>query len=359
MKGEIVFAALYLPGLMEWGCRPSNEARAGLSGLGSKFSGGASPRRWAQVEFALRESLVGLFEIEDRLRKLGFWEEASVLAEPNRISAAENAVMGGFCLTALGDYYPANWRKVLGSAAPPAVWCFTGLRAEFGGLAAFEQGANASGRTSLVGSRTISQGGQERARAMGATISQARHLFCSGGAPGTDRAGIGGFLETSEIPAIEILPFGIEFGGSQNSASFEDGHFRRRLESGSVVQLSVCHPKERFSARRAMQRNALIYSFADQAVVISPHFRRGGTWHGAVDALRRNLSRVFVAADGLPGSEALMQLGAIPLQLTADEEGMRSRWLAAMLTEGRKPVPQPMLFGAREVREEHWYYGGA
>lgn len=72
------------------------------------------------------------------------------------------------------------------------------------------------------------------------------------------------------------------------------------------------------SVGSAMERNRLIYAAATDSVVIGPRFREGGSWHGALDALRHRWSRVWVFEDGSPGSQGLVALGALPFRTFQD-----------------------------------------
>lgn len=62
-----------------------------------------------------------------------------------------------------------------------------------------------------------------------------------------------------------------------------------------------------------MERNSLIYLAGEYAVAIGARFGEGGTWHGAVTALRKRLTEVRVPQDGSRASQALINLGAVPL----------------------------------------------
>ena len=78
---------------------------------------------------------------------------------------------------------------------------------------------------------------------------------------------------------------------------------------------SVCEPYEEFSRGTAMERNALIYASSESSVVIHARLREGGTWHGAIDAHRRKLTRLMVRVDDAEaGNRALIALGAVPLR---------------------------------------------
>ena len=64
-----------------------------------------------------------------------------------------------------------------------------------------------------------------------------------------------------------------------------------------------------------MGRNKLIYALAEFAVVVSSDHQTGGTWAGAVEALKANWCPVLVRdGDNVPrGNKELLKLGAISL----------------------------------------------
>ena len=64
-----------------------------------------------------------------------------------------------------------------------------------------------------------------------------------------------------------------------------------------------------------MGRNKLIYGLAEFAVVVSSDHQTGGTWAGALEALKANLCPVLVRdGDGVPrGNKELLKLGATAL----------------------------------------------
>lgn len=100
-----------------------------------------------------------------------------------------------------------------------------------------------------------------------------------------------------------------------------------------VAFVSAQAPEEGFSRAAAMERNALIYAFGAGAVVAHARYREGGTWHGAIDALRRRHRLVVRAPDpdasstGAPpgfveASRALIALGA--MRADSPESAVRS-----------------------------------
>lgn len=85
-----------------------------------------------------------------------------------------------------------------------------------------------------------------------------------------------------------------------------------------------------------MARNALIYAAAEFAVAIHPRFKEGGTWHGAVEAHRRRLTRIAV----LEESESMAVRALRGIGLYGIRNAQELPELMAM------PHAQPALFSA-------------
>lgn len=263
--GEIALAALYL---------------AGGPPVGSL------PRRWPALLSLLRRRDARLGEAASILRQAGLWAEALVLETPGRVAWAEAEFSRGRVLTAASPCYPARWLSK-GAGGPAALSC---------------RGAMPCGPfIGVVGSRRLSPEDRRFAGAVAEAAAVAGYALVSGGAIGADRAAARSAASFGgEI--VEIFPSGLR------SAS--------RL--GGACALSLCAWEEPFSARRAMERNALIYSLAEATVVVRARLREGGTWHGAVGALRRR-ARLFVRPDpSCPAACALLALGAEPLSSAVD-----------------------------------------
>jgi predicted Rossmann fold nucleotide-binding protein DprA/Smf involved in DNA uptake len=121
--------------------------------------------------------------------------------------------------------------------------------------------------------------------------------------------------------------------------------FRRYLMQGSLTLLSPYHPHSGFNAGNAMARNKYIYGLADWGLVVSAAVGEGGTWAGAIEAVRGGQVPVFVRFDvSTPvGNTRLAESGAL---LFPDPP-----WdsLARQLTEFASSRPTKAL--PRTVRE--------
>jgi predicted Rossmann fold nucleotide-binding protein DprA/Smf involved in DNA uptake len=281
---RLVLAALYLNGL-ERGAAPS-------------------ARFWPEVARALRASPPSSPDTAPGvLRRAGLPVEALLLETPGLLESAARLVRRGAVLTLFDDAYPTRWRRRLREAAPPALWQ-RGEVPEASWLA-------------VVGGRRVSAEVRSWAAAVGAEAGRLGFGVVSGGAAGCDRAA----LAAAGSARLAILPYGL----------------RRAALTG--VALSRCAPDEEFTVATAMERNVLIYAAAEAAVVVQARFKQGGTWHGAVTALRRRLCPLLVRdLPEDPAHRALVALGATPLR--APEE-----LASALAAASASAVPQGALPG--------------
>jgi predicted Rossmann fold nucleotide-binding protein DprA/Smf involved in DNA uptake len=78
---------------------------------------------------------------------------------------------------------------------------------------------------------------------------------------------------------------------------------------------SPFHPGTSFRASNAMARNKIVYCLSTLAIVVATGYSKGGTWTGAVEALKAKWVPVFVRVGDLapPANQKLMEIGARPL----------------------------------------------
>jgi len=149
----------------------------------------------------------------------------------------------------------------------------------------------------VVGSRKVTDDLVEYASDVGALAARAGHVVVSGGARGVDRAAMNGALAAG----------GQVVGVLAEELEREAMHRKNRdaLRAGQLVLISEYDPCSRFMIGHAMQRNKLIYAFAEHALVVNSDLDRGGTWAGATEQLDKlHFSKVFVRSTG-PRSDAL------------------------------------------------------
>ena len=205
-----------------------------------------------------RERLLGLLQREvdlGRWSRLGIWV----------LSRADEA-------------YPRRLKAQLARRSPPLLF---GL----GEAALLNRPAVA-----IVGSREASPEALAFAEDLARQAGEAGLAVVSGGARGVDTA------------AMNAAPEAVGF--------LAGGLLQASRRSGRCL-VSACSPHVTFSTGLAMARNRYIYSQARVAFVADSGLR-GGTWEGAVEALKHDRVGVFVrSGEALgEGNAALVQRGA-------------------------------------------------
>jgi predicted Rossmann fold nucleotide-binding protein DprA/Smf involved in DNA uptake len=252
------------------------------------------------------------------------------------ISELENLYARGiWAVTRADAAYPAKLRQTLKHQAPSVLFGAGELRR-----------LNRAG-VAVVGSRQIDEAGQAFARRVGEKCAEAGVPVVSGGARGSDSLAM--------LAAIEAG--GVVYGALADSLerAVRQAELRQFLLDDRLVLLTPYLPSAGFSVGAAMGRNKLIYGLADFAVVVSSDFQTGGTWAGAVEALRAAWCPVFAReADEVPkGNRELIAKGAAPLtEADLAATGNLPEWLG---DHARVQPAEKDLFGMA-VREPRAAY---
>lgn len=202
---------------------------------------------------------------------------------------------GMWVVTRVDPHYPARLRETLKHQAPTVLF-------GAGPIEALRRSGVA-----VVGSRTIDEAGTAFAQETGRKCAAAKAPVVSGGARGSDRLAMQAALEASGT-AIGVMADSLE-----RTVRLPD--VREFLLEARLVLVTPYAPTAGFSVGAAMGRNKVIYGMAEYAVVVSSDFQTGGTWAGAVEALKARWCPVFVRdGESVPnGNKELLKLGAVPL----------------------------------------------
>ena len=198
-------------------------------------------------------------------------------------------------LTPFDEHYPRRFVEKLGAAAPALLYA----------AGTVELLDNPG--VGVVGSRNVSPDGAEVA---GAAAERAAHMglpLISGGARGVDQiamnvafgsgGGVVGVLAESLVRKLR------------------SPDVRRAIHEGRTVMCTPYNPEAPFSVGNAMGRNRLIYALSRITLVVASEVDKGGTWSGAVQALKGGIGRVAVwrgPGEG-PGNVRLEERGAVPV----------------------------------------------
>jgi len=231
--------------------------------------------------------------------------------------------------------YPIRYKKHLKDKAPPLLFG-VGDRSLLNG-----------GGLGIVGSRNVDQEGEAFTRKVAKQCAENQMPVVSGGARGVDQISMTAALEAGGV-TIGVLAENLLKKSVERSA-------RHAIAEGRLLLLSPYHPTARFSVGTAMGRNKLIYGMADYGLVVSAEYKKGGTWTGAEEELKREISLpVFVrVGKNTPlGNKKLLNIGAIPGPESIDRSGFRQQLFdlaAQTLKNGNKK--NPSLFDFQAIHE--------
>jgi len=217
------------------------------------------------------------------------------------------------------DDYPERYKIHLREKAPPLL---------FG---AGDKSLLQGGGLAIVGSRNVDFTGEEFTRTVAEECAQNGLPVVSGAARGVDQIAMRSALEaggkTIGIMADNLLKASVE------------RHARYAISEGQLLLISPYHPQARFTVGTAMGRNKLIYAMADYALVVSADHKKGGTWAGAEEELKRDKPiAVFVRMGEQvpPGNVKLLDLGAQKWPESLNHGGLSSQ-LDDL--DGQRPEP--------------------
>lgn len=199
---------------------------------------------------------------------------------------------GFAALTPFDTGYPGRLRERLRDQAPPVLY------------AVGEQGLLSEEGIGIVGSRNVSASGTNVARLAAQAAVRLGVPVISGGARGVDQASMSAAYEAGG-QVVGFLADSLQRRTSEPNT-------RRAIADGATCLATPYKPSAGFSVANAMGRNKLIYASAKVTLVVATDIERGGTWEGAVEALRNGFGAVAVwTGDGAgPGNERLASLGA-------------------------------------------------
>lgn len=231
------------------------------------------------------------------------------------------ATRGLWAVTRADAGYPAKLRQSLKHQAPPVL---------FG---AGEITLLARAGVAVIGSRNLDPAGFAFAQGVGRRCAAARLPVVSGGARGTDRVAMQAALDEGGR-AFGVLADSLE-------RTVQQPDLRQLLQDERLVLVTPYSPTAGFSVGAAMGRNKVIYGLANYAVVVSSDLEKGGTWAGAVEALRGDWCPVFVrSGEDVPaGNRELLKRGAAPITEGAWRDDLAA-WLPAhaMVKEEEKEL---------------------
>lgn len=201
---------------------------------------------------------------------------------------------GLWVLSRSDDQYPARLRGRRGRPpAPPVLY------------GAGDVSLLSDGGLAMVGSRDASEEALNFVRDVARTSAEQDIQVVSGGARGVDNEAMTAALSSGGC-AVGVL--------ANDLARAARGKYRSAIQDGRLTLVSPYDPGSGFNVGHAMRRNRYIYGLADYGLVASSSNGSGGTWQGAVEAIKTG-DPVFVWVGGqdVPkGNQELVRKGALP-----------------------------------------------
>lgn len=138
----------------------------------------------------------------------------------------------------------------------------------------------------MVGSRTISDEGAAVARRAAQLVAGQGGTVVSGGAKGVDQLAMDAAAQACGT-VVGVLADALD-------RRLRKPDVRRAIGRDELCLATPYKPTAGFSVANAMARNKIIYALARITLVVAADAERGGTWEGAVEALRRGFGPVAV-----------------------------------------------------------------
>jgi predicted Rossmann fold nucleotide-binding protein DprA/Smf involved in DNA uptake len=220
------------------------------------------------------------------------------------VEASDLERYGITTVTIADDGYPECFTQRLGNLAPPVIYTVGNI-----GLLTGEG-------VGVVGSRDVTDEGRAVAESIATEATRNTRCVVSGGARGVDSAAMNAAF-TAGGTVIGVLADSLQ-------ARIRKPGTLQAIDEGTVCLVSQHIPSAGFTPHSAMARNKLVYALSEITVVVAAELETGGTWDGAVEAIKKRNGTVAVWAGdgGGPGNDALIRTGATALTSTSDLFGL-------------------------------------
>ncbi len=154
----------------------------------------------------------------------------------------------------------------------------------------------------------MSEEGAKAARRAAAEAAAHGYGVVTGAAKGVDRLAMLAVLAAGGR-AVGVLADSL-------TKATRDPDVRRAVADGCLCLCTPYNPTAGFTVANAMGRNKVIYALSQATVVVAADLDKGGTWAGAVEALRRRNAPVLVwTGEGAgEGNPRLVERGAVGIE---------------------------------------------
>lgn len=200
-------------------------------------------------------------------------------------------------VTSFDAAYPKLLRQRLKKKMPPLLF-----------YAGEIQLANKIG-IAVAGSRNVDESGMEFTRRLAEKAASEKLMIYSGGAKGVDTI--------AETTALNAGGGVVSYLADSLLSRIKKKEVLNGILQGRLLLFSDVKPDAGFSAARAMSRNKYIYASSYAAFVVSADYNKGGTWSGAIDAIRNRWTKTMVwDHKEYEGNRKLIEAGGVAYELS-------------------------------------------
>ena len=253
-----------------------------------------SIKEWARFARWLRDHKLNPSQLlkKDPKSLLSDWKDKEVTLE--RVEGLlDRGVALGFALyewqqaglwiiTRSESDYPDRLKRKLRFESPPVLFgCGGKMLLNKGGIA-------------VVGSRDADEDDLDFSSNLARTAADQGLSVVSGAARGVDESAMIGALE-HEGTAVGVVANSLLHAVTSKK-------YRKHLFANDLVLISPFNPEAGFNVGNAMARNKYIYCLSDAAVVVNSTLKKGGTWNGAIEDLKKKWVPLLVKPKDSPKS---------------------------------------------------------
>ena len=199
-------------------------------------------------------------------------------------------------ITFIDKEYPVLLRRELKNKKPPVLFYSGDISL-----------ANKVG-IGVVGSRNISDDGMQFTINLVEKAVNEKLVIYSGGAKGVD--------VTAQAVALNSGGAVVAYIADSLADKIKKKDIAKYIAEGQLLLISDLKPDVGFSAGRAMNRNKFIYAAAMGTFIVESDYNKGGTWNGAMEAIKNKWGKVFVWSNSTIGNEKLIDAGGCAYDIT-------------------------------------------
>lgn len=175
----------------------------------------------------------------------------------------------------------------------------------------------------IVGARNVTGEGVQFTSDIVEKAVNEKMVIYSGGAKGVD--------VTAQTVALNNGGAVIAYIADSLASKIKKKDITQYVADGRLLLVSDLKPDVGFSVGRAMNRNKFIYASAMGTFVVESDYNKGGTWTGAMEAIKNKWGKVFVWDNSLTGNKKLIEAGGRAYNISEE------KLMEIIMKQGSKP----------------------